>query len=302
MKKLLFKIPFVRQFVNRINTTDKRTDRDITEMRMTMVKLHNPEFTHEADYILENLDDVYEWFVPYKQLHSVDRIEAGTDKFFKLPYVIHKGRKLFFPKSYKLSRCVDSYKSFIDRECLLGGNYREKQPHQYESDRCKIEPGDVLVDVGCAEGLLVLDKIDIIRRAYLIEGNAAWLPALMATFHDYNDKVKIINKYVADKDSEDTVSLGSVLKSETDSAIYIKMDIEGAEAGVISSNIDFIRSRHQIKMSVCTYHKPEDAERLSALFREMAIKQEYSDGYMYTYNGLEPMYPYFRHGLIRGFK
>lgn len=303
MKKLLLNIPFVRQFVNRINITDKRTDRDITEMRMAMVKLHNPEFTHEADYILDNLNDVYEWFVPYKKLKVLGQIENGIDKTVKLPYVIHNGRKLFFPKSYNQERCLEIYRSYIERECLLEwANFREKRPHQYESERCKIESGDVLVDVGCAEGLLVLDKIDVIKRAYLIEGNTEWIPALNATFHDYDKKVEIINKYVADKDGEETITLDSILKNDADSSIYIKMDIEGAEVGVISSNRDFICSRDQIKMAVCTYHKPEDAELLSALFGEMGMHQEYSEGYMYTYNGLEPMYPYFRHGLIRGFK
>lgn len=301
MKKILLRIPFVRQFVNRINTTDKRTDRDITEMRMAMVKLHNPEFTHEADYILENLNDVYEWFVPYKQLISVDRIEAGKDKFFKLPYVVHKGRKLFFPKEYQLTRCVDSYRSYIDRECLLGGKYREKQPHQYESNNCKIEKGDILVDIGCAEALMALEYIDDIDKAYLIEGNSEWIPALKATFYDYKNKVKIINKYVADKDGEDTITLSSVLKNDTGSTIFIKMDIEGAEVGVVSGNKEFIKSHHHIKMSICTYHCPNDANDLCTLFDEMGLRHEFSDGYMYTYNGLDPKYPYFRHGIIRGF-
>ena len=269
---------------------------------MVMVKLHHPVFIQEANFILENLDDVYEWFIPYKRLRSVDQIEAGIDKTVKLPYVIHKGRKLFFPKSYKLDKCINSYKSYIERECLLGGGYREKQPHQYESESCKIEPGDVLVDVGCAEGLLALDAIDRISKAYLIEGNPEWLPALQATFHGYMEKVRIINKLVSDQDGDDLITLSTALKDEKDSSVFVKMDIEGAEVGVISGNKDYIRSRHQIKLAVCTYHKPKDAERIRDLFKEMDLEQEYSDGYMYIYNGLEPVFPYFRHGLIRGWK
>lgn len=302
LKSLLFQFPVVRSFVERINKMERRHDRDITELRMALVKSQSSEYNFEADYILQNLDDNYEWFVPYPTLNEVGEIESGIDKKRGLPYVVHKEKRLYFPPTYSLQKCVNDYKSYIGREALLGGKYRLKHPHQYQSDNCKIEEGDVLVDVGCAEAIMALDNIDRIRKVFLIEGDSKWLPALRATFNDYAEKVVIINKFVSDSDSDTTITLRSVLMEEGGKPIFIKLDIEGAEVDVMNCCKDYLSSRSKTKIAVCTYHRQNDAELLSELFDEMGYFHEFSDGYMYIYNGLNPIYPYFRHGLIRGWK
>lgn len=41
----------------------------------------------------------------------------------------------------------------------------EKSAHRYFSDSCHVEEGDILVDVGAAEGLIALDHIDKVKKS-----------------------------------------------------------------------------------------------------------------------------------------
>lgn len=290
--RLANQIPIVKDAIS-------KREQEIIDLRMALVKHCYPELHKEADYILEHGRCMY----PYKRLYSLPYIEFGYDKGYGLPYVIHKGKRLYFPKSYSVKRCVKSYRSLTENDCILGGNYLEKQPHQYQSDTFKIEKGDIFADVGCAEGLLALDTIDLVEKVYLLEGDPKWIPALQATFHDYRDKAIIINKYVADDDSVMTIRLQSALKDSFGKALFIKMDIEGAEIDVLRGCKDYIASISNVKLACCTYHHQSDAENIVEIYEEMGFKYEFSEGFMYfkAYDK-EHYFPYFRHGVIRGWK
>lgn len=305
VRKILRQIPYFKKIVCFFRQSPKNYQllaRDITELRMSLVKKNSPKFEKEADYILQHLDNQEEWFVPYKMISSPLKVKSGFDWRKGLPFVEHVGKKLFFPAHYSEDFCEYFYRGYIEKECLLGGWYREKQPHQYESSNCKVEKDDVLVDVGCAEALFALDHIDKVSKAYLIESDDKWIPALKATFHDYLDKVIIVKKQIAGIDSEETVTLKTLLQNDLKNPLYIKMDIEGAEAGVLNSSKDFLESANNVKMAVCTYHRLEDADSFSHLFEEMGYDYEFSEGYMYLYRNCNPVYPYFRRGIIRGWK
>lgn len=241
-------------------------------------------------------------FFPYKQLKSSPIFESGIDPKTNLPYVVHNGKRLFFPKSYRLDFCKMMYKSYIDGECLLGGGYREKCPHQYQTDTFRIEDGDILVDVGCAEALLSLDTIDIVSKVYLLETDKEWIRALEETFKDYKNKVTIINKYVSGEDSDSTVTLKTVLKDEIDKPLFIKMDIEGAEINVLKGSKDFLKSAKNVKIACCTYHNQNDSRLIENLYKDMGFNYEFSDGYMLFLSDPNQFPPYFRRGIIRGWK
>ena len=267
----------------------------ILELRLELLKFTSCKYEAEVNYILKNGLKVF----PYKQINNVEEIESGFDNHYKLPYVLHKQKRLYFPKSYTIDFCVSMYRSYIGDECLLGGKYREKQPHQYLTESFCVEEGDVLVDVGCAEALLSLDSIDKVRKVYLFEADPIWLPALKATFKDYSDKVILINKYVSDKDSNATITLKTALKDEYSSRLFIKMDIEGAELSVLKGSKDFFKNRSNVKLACCTYHKYMDEIEIPVLMEEMGYNYEFSDGYMLFLYAKDIRYPYFRHGLVR---
>lgn len=254
-------------------------------------------YKQEANYVLRHGLTNF----PYNQIKEMEQVEYGFDNQKQLPYVVHNSKRLYFPHSYPLDFCQRMYISYISEECLLGGNYREHAPHQYQTEKFKIEEEDILVDVGCAEALLSLDSIEKVAKVYLLEADPIWIPALEATFENYKEKVEIINKYVSDEDTENTITLGSLLKNERDKKMFVKMDIEGSEVSVLKGSLDFLKGCSNLKIACCTYHREHDAEEIVALFNDMALNYEFSDGYM-LFLGDTIKYPYFRRGLLRGWK
>jgi hypothetical protein len=254
-------------------------------------------------YLLENKTDI---IFPYKQINKIENVQSGYDDSLKLSYIIHNGKKLYFPLSLSIKNAESTYKNFIENENITGivgvcGGYREKHPHQYQSDTFFIQEGDVFCDIGCAEALLALDVIDKVKSVYLVESDPMWLDALKATFKPYKDKVTIIDKLISDVDTETTITLSSLLKNEKESPVFIKMDIEGYETSVIEASKEFLLERQNIRIACCTYHRQNDADRLARIFSDLHYEIEYSDGYMlFIYDKLKA--PYFRKGVIRAKK
>ena len=156
-----------------------------------------------------------------------------------------------------------------------------------------------MVDVGCAEALFSLDVIEQASKVYLIERDGIWKAPLLATFAPYKDKVVFVQKLASDKDGRTTVSLPSLLMSETSSPLFIKMDIEGYEPKVVRTLLPLFRERDGITLSCCTYHNNEDAATLEQLFQQVGYRYEFSKGYMLFARYDQPAAPYFRHGVIR---
>ena len=153
----------------------------------------------------------------------------------------------------------------------------------------------MLLDVGCAEALYALHWIDDVRKVYLFECEKMWEKPLRLTFARYGDDVSIVRKLVGDGRGG-SVRLSDVIKESADASYFVKMDIEGAERFVIKSSADFLQT-HKVKMSVCCYHRQDDAEVLGKMLSTLGFSIEYSDGYMLTpLNGM--IYPYFRKGVI----
>lgn len=241
---------------------------------------------------------------PYEQLKVLETVESGYDKHLRMPYVIHKGKRLYFPKDFSVEKAEQKYRHYIEKENLLGGNHTKKMPHCYQSEQFKVNEGDVFVDVGAAEGLVALDVIDRVSKVYIIESERRWIKALRATFEPYKEKCVIIQKLVTDYDGRNCVTLGHLLKDEVYCPVFVKMDIEGYEKRVIGVSKDFLLQHKNIKLACCTYHFEDDAQTLADLFGRMGYQYEFSDGWMlftlYEKSLLKP--PFFRHGMIRAWK
>lgn len=258
------------------------------------------DFRDEIDFLKE-LGHIEAF--PYKRLKSLTDVQAFFDPVKQMPYVIHPpNKKLFFPKNWSVVQARENYIKFIQTENLLGGNYLKKSPHQYQSENVFVKENDVVIDVGCSEALFALDVIDIARKVYLIESNAIWLEPLRETFKPYMDKVEIINKAISNTEDQSRISLNSLLKDEDYSQLFIKMDIEGDELNVIENSRLILRSNRDVRISCCTYHRHDDAQKINAVLEELGYKTEFSEGYMLFFydNDLKP--PWFRKGLIRAWR
>ncbi len=254
-------------------------------------------YGEELSFLQNERFDIF----PYPFIHNKISVEIGIEDKIKLPYVLHKGKRLYMPLEYDKKRVEVVYRRLVEKESITSDGCLSKSPHQYQSDTFKIEEGDVLVDVGCAEALLSLDVIDKVKKVYLIESDLRWFPALKTTFAPYRDKVVLVNKLVADTDSDTTITLATLLKEEQNSPLFIKMDIEGYETQVIGASKDFLENHPKVKVACCTYHKANDAETLEKIFQSYGYEITFSDGYMlFRPDSLTP--PYFRKGVIRAQK
>lgn len=255
------------------------------------------DYQEEIGFILKtNSFNIF----PYAQEKKIEsQIICNIDNDYSLPYIIHNGHKLFFPQKWSSEQCISYYRDLIERENLLGGNFTTKAPHQYQTESFKIESNDILLDIGCAEGLLALDSIDHVKFIYLFEGDPQWIPALSATFAPFKNKVKFFSKYVLDKESNNSISLNSLFNNTTKESFFVKMDIEGAEKTVLIGNNSFFTSQNNIKLACCTYHKKNDAKQISNLLETWHYSYSFSDGYMLYFADEDFSYPYFRKGLIR---
>lgn len=235
---------------------------------------------------------------PSQRISMQIEVKAEVDHKLGLPFINHNGKRLYFPKNYSTKEVEKAYHGYIYGDSFLpredGG-----APHQYQSPRCCVNQGDVIVDVGCAEALFSLDNIDRASKVYLIERDKKWMKALKATFAPYADKVVFVNKLISGSDSRSTITLATLLANETTAPLFVKMDIEGYEVQVVRTAMSFIKSNKNIKLSCCTYHNQHDAEEIEKMFDELQLHHEYSEGYMLFSRYDHPSYPYFRHGLIR---
>lgn len=258
------------------------------------------EYQNEIEYLLKT--GKFDTF-PYNRTGiKIKNVKNGFDKKKKLPFVIHKDKKLYFPKRFTIDSATDLYTYFIEVENLLGNGGRlEKSPHQYTTDSFYIQNDDIVLDIGTAEGLFLLDAVDKIKKGYIFESDKSWIEALTATFEPYSDKVIIINKLASDKDSEDEITIDTCLKNEFGN-IFIKMDTEGYENIVLSGAKNVLNRGEDIRVACCTYHKQGDAKIIENIFNGLNYKYEYSNGYMLYLEDEELKPPYFRKGLIRARK
>lgn len=298
----------VRRRINE-NTKSNNEIKDLMNDKLLCMDVLNYYAFHQKEALdyqkeLELLSRVGKYCVfPYEPVVGMNDIEKGRDRESGMPYVVHNNQRLYFPSSFSVEAAIEMYMNYILVEKLLGIDEREGAPHQYQSPRVKVEESDVLFDIGAAEGLFALDNIDKVSKVFLLEGDSQWIQALQKTFAPYAEKVKIIDKYVADMDTDTEVSLATLLSYLEGSSSFVKMDIEGCEVSVINSVREMLENtKNRFKFAVASYHRQRDYEQLESLFAQTGYETESSTGYMLFHFYDAPVPPYFRRGIIRAKK
>jgi len=206
-------------------------------------------------------------------------------------YVLHNNKKLFFPKEVTRAQIKTKYLALLAEQ-------DPESPHNYFTDDFKVDENDVFFDIGSAEGLISLDIIDRVKKAFIFECEEKWSSALSLTFLDYGNRAEIVNKYVSDKDIEGHAKIDEYVNSEYDSLVF-KLDVEGSEMEVLKGMNGVLSSNINIKIAICTYHRNEDFKEISSFLAEKGFDIKTSKGYM-IFDPLNP--PYLRRGLIRATK
>lgn len=236
---------------------------------------------------------------PYPANHEPLDVASGRDLESGLPYVVHEGKKLFFPSSFSVNEAVGTYSNYVQVEKLLGVDDTGDAPHQYQSPAVHVSEGDVVFDIGAAEGLFALDQIEKASHVVVVERDPEWMEPLRHTFAPYGDKVTIIERYISAVDTENTMSLKKLLMDMDYQSAFVKMDVEGCELSSVTSALEVLKEKQGTKLSVATYHRQHDAEQLKSFFDGIGYTSEFSNGFMLFHLYDTPVPPYFRKGMIR---
>lgn len=254
--------------------------------------LLSDEYALAVDFIRKNgLSTFLDNFVfKYKNIE----IEVFYSDEHSMYYVFHEGKKLYFPKKYTKSQIKGYY-------CSLLLEQDEKSPHKYITETCFIREGDVLFDVGTAEGLFSLSQIEKVSHVYLFECDKEWVQALNVTFSLWKDKITIVETLISDVVTDNSTTLEAFVKENNIRKVdFIKMDIEGWEVVSLSASTKFLGSCKDTFISVCCYHRMSDETELKKIFTSTGFECTTSQGFMLVcdIDKKRIFAPYLRKGVI----
>lgn len=214
-------------------------------------------------------------------------------------WVIHNGEKLFFPKETSAEIVEIMYMKLCREQDM-------ESPHRYVENYDDLNDC-YLVEAGAAEASFSLDAVRRAKKVYICECSPGWIEPLKKTFEPYKEKVQIIQKYVAQADSEKSVTIDTIIEQavkedglcyESDK-IFIKMDIEGMEEEAISGMKEVMRKAKNISLVICAYHKQDAEKRIRSLFSDEMWEISTSKSYMLFPYEKKQKPPYFRRGVLR---
>jgi Methyltransferase FkbM domain len=213
----------------------------------------------------------------YPAAYSLDYQNLKTnilvDKAKNLPYVMHNGRKLFFPTVYSYDKITTLYASLITEQ-------DSRSAHRYVESYEELT-GKTLFDIGSAEGIFSLDNIERVEHIYLFECEEFWIEALTATFEPWATKTTIVKNYIGDKTEGIFTTIDDFLRDKSKDNLFLKMDIEGAEQSALRGALNTLKAGKNINVAVCTYHRPEDPKVISELLASLGYNYTFTEGYLF---------------------
>ncbi|HCE56595.1 MAG TPA: dimethyladenosine transferase [Prolixibacteraceae bacterium] len=232
---------------------------------------------------------------PYEFIneYTPEKIDVFKDPENEFSYVIHKGKKLYFKKSWNEHRIKTYYISL-----LIEQDYRS--PHTYKTNEINLKNDGTICDVGAAEGIFSLELVDKAKNLHLVEIDEEWIEALKHTFSPWMNKVAIHRKYITDHVDEFSTTIDVFFKGQQ--IDLLKADIEGEEVKMLEGSVEMLQAKKIKKLIICTYHKSEDFLNVKRILENNSYEIYPSNGVMiYIYDEkIGP--PYFRTALIRTYK
>lgn len=254
----------------------------------------DPEIQHFITKLNNNNNSVLNVYSFDKASDTTIFHEVYYDGEVDLYFVYFESKKMYLRRGFR---------QFVNKEGKLyvknlWGEQDLNSPHLYESGDISVKAGDVLVDAGVCEGNFSLHHIDKVSKIYLIECDKGWLEALYHTFLPYKDKVVFCDKFLSDKNSENTINLNTLV---TEPVNFIKMDIEGAEVSALIGADKVFKNSKDIRCAICAYHRHGDEEKISTILKSYGLETETSNGYMLFLGDPDIlMNPELRRGIVRG--
>lgn len=239
-------------------------------------------------FIRENTARVF----PYRfsNNYSAGNIAVSFDRSNDLRYVLCDGKRLYFKKRWKETRIQKAYSSIKMEQ-------DPDSPHCYLTDSFDVERNSIVADIGAAEGFFALSVIEKVKKIYLFEDDPEWIQPLKATFSPWPEKVEMINRSASEVDSGNSCRLDTFFKS-IPGPDFIKLDVDGAERGVLEGCSEILSSRKPLKIDLAIYHRITDQKEFAEMLEKHDFKIMFSKGFMLNYYDLKIKPPFLRKGLI----
>lgn len=195
-------------------------------------------------------------------------------------------KKLFWPSKFSINR--------LDQ--VVAETFDEKDWHFYQKQHTEVENGEIILDIGTAEGLFPISVIDKCTHIYMIEPSRTFCACLAKTFADFANKTTIFNTAIGNEDgiiSFDENSLDgtvteesrgndnklSIFKIDTlfskkEIITYLKADIEGFEQEMLKGAKETIK-RNKPKIAITTYHSQNNPQEIIDIVKSFVPEYNY---------------------------
>lgn len=275
------------------------------DMKWIFIKWRIIRFLKGEDLLFPEADrkSIINWLqhhkwtmIPYEftRKYKVTDIDVYTDEDVALKYVIFERKRLYFKRGLSDADIREYYVSLLREQDI-------ESPHRYVDTKCNVAVGDVVADVGAAEGFFALSIIERASKVYLIECEETWIEALCQTFKPYHEKIELVAKFVSDRtDGDQLITFDDLVGgSRVD---FIKVDIEGAEMRMLYGAKRTLENNHNLKLAICTYHNERDASEIQNHLVARNFETHFSPHYMIIFSDPNLKTPWLRQGVIRAVK
>ena len=220
------------------------------------------------------------------------QIPVAYDEATDIWYGDWHGRRLYMKRGMKRSHAQSYLMSLIAEQS-------PQSAHHYP-DVTDDVPFDTVIDCGAAEGCFALDYLGKVKDIYLFEGDAAWQEPLKCTFaRGGGTNIHLIPRWVGAQAYGQCTTIDALGRAGR--KVLLKMDIEGSECDALAGAEKTLLENPMVRVIACSYHRAQDAERISSFLLERHFHVHYSDDVMFFPYG-ESIEPAFRHGLVMGDK
>jgi FkbM family methyltransferase len=213
---------------------------------------------------------------------NIDTITKKTEYEIKLLNFIDI---LYWPKVFSLNRLDQVIAETLDKNDW----------HYYQKKHTEVEKGEIILDIGTAEGLFPLTVIDKCEHVYMIEPSKIFHHCLNKTFVNYKNKITLFNVAVGNEDGvipfdensldgkvalenqNNTYQIGinkidTLLKNKK--ITYLKADIEGFELEMLKGAEETIKG-NKPKIAITTYHTQNDPKEIISIIKSFVPEYNY---------------------------
>lgn len=239
-------------------------------------KKNNVSFTELVKFLVKPKREK----IASKYVKSVDKGEQYIVSFNNI------SEQLFWPIEFDINSIFQ----------VTAETFDSNDWHYYRKENTEIEQGEILLDIGTAEGLFPLVVAKECQKIFLIEPSRLFINCLEKTFEPFKEKVIIYNVAVGNIDgeidfSEDSISgkIGETqnennnkiainridtLIPEEERITYLKADIEGFEYEMLKGAENTIK-RNKPKIAITTYHTENNAQDMIDLILSYVPEYKY---------------------------